>query len=148
MVDGSKVNNADFTKVKQFLTNFVKDFNISPAKSRLGILQYSFGYLAQVVLRFSSSQAKSDILEDIDYMNYQEGSGRYTGQALQAVENGVCTNYRFLLRILFIAVKSHTFYSSNLLNFQCAISNSGFHHSSVISCLYFLPTDFYGTSWR
>lgn len=110
MVDGSKVSNANFTKVKQLLANFVNGSNISPSKSRLGILQYSLQYLAELVLRFGNSQVKSDILKEIDYMTYQEGSSRYTGQALNAVESAVCTSYHSLLCISFInTIFTHLF---------------------------------------
>jgi hypothetical protein len=92
MVDGSTASNVDFTKVKQFLANFVNAANISPSESRMGILQYSLPHLASLEMRFASSQVKSDILEKIDHMDYQEGFGRYIGKALEAVESWVRIN--------------------------------------------------------
>jgi hypothetical protein len=88
MVDGSIADNVNFTKVKQFLVNFVGAANIGPTESRMGMLQYS--HLISLEMQFRSSQVKSDILETIEYMPYQNGVGRYTGQALQAIKQWVC----------------------------------------------------------
>ena len=104
MVDGSIANNVNFTKVKQFLVNFVSATNISSTESRLGILQFSLPHLASLELRFGGSQAKSDILETIDYMDYQNGDGRYTGQALQAVDSFVNIYHSSLVFFLFLLV--------------------------------------------
>ncbi len=97
MVDGSIANNVNFTKVKQFLVNFVSAANISPSESHLGLLQFSLPYLASLEIGFRSSQVKNDILGRIGNMDYQEGSGRYTGKALEAVESRVGKSLFFCL---------------------------------------------------
>ena len=89
MVDGSVADNVDFAKVKEFLTNFIIHSNISPSGSRVGMLQFSLPNLASLEMRFGSSQERSEILETINYMDYMEGAGRHTGQALQAVDSWV-----------------------------------------------------------
>lgn len=101
MVDSSKVENVDFRKVKQFLANFVNHANINPSQTHIGVLQYSQPHLASLEIRFDNSQRKSDILNKIDYMGYQDGNGRFTGQALQAVEKWVRLIFRYLRHTLF-----------------------------------------------
>lgn len=92
MVDGSIAENVNFAKVKEFLTNFVNGSNVSPSGSRIGLLQFSLPHLASLEIMFQDSQVKSYILEKISSLYYQEGDGRYTGKALEAVDSWVRVN--------------------------------------------------------
>ncbi|XP_046857342.1 collagen alpha-6(VI) chain-like isoform X3 [Xenia sp. Carnegie-2017] len=89
MIDGSTARNVSFNKVKQYLVNFVQNANIGYLQSRLGILQFSLPHLASIVATFGGSQEKNNLLNYIDNMQYQQGSGRFTGKALELVERQI-----------------------------------------------------------
>ncbi|XP_078618075.1 scavenger receptor cysteine-rich domain-containing protein DMBT1-like isoform X1 [Branchiostoma floridae x Branchiostoma japonicum] len=83
LLDGSgSVNAANFDKVKQFAVNVVNTFDVSPAATRVGVVQYSDRN--SLVFNLGNKVNKPSTVSAINGISYQSG-GTNTGAALKYV---------------------------------------------------------------
>ncbi|XP_035686770.1 collagen alpha-1(VI) chain-like [Branchiostoma floridae] len=83
LLDGSgSVKAANFAKVKQFVVDMVNSFDVSPAATRVGVLQYS--NRNTLVFNLGNKVNKPTTVSAINSISYQ-GGGTRTGAALQYV---------------------------------------------------------------
>ena len=93
LVDGSAsvkfYGEDNFHLIKESMKSFVRSFNVSSAKIRVGVIVYSTN--STVAFTLNQYSSFGDIEEAIDNITYPSG-GTYTGQALNDAANILLSN--------------------------------------------------------
>ncbi|XP_019633269.1 PREDICTED: collagen alpha-6(VI) chain-like [Branchiostoma belcheri] len=84
VLDGSgSIKQNNFEKVKEFASKISADLPISPATTRVGMIQYS--NIVSVEFKLAAHTDNASVKTAIQGVKYQNGGYTYTGKALEAV---------------------------------------------------------------